>query len=274
MRRTTAGSPGLLQSSGGPSPGVSSTAMRVSEGWAFASAIGVCRSAPGGDEFRRAFFRRSIQPKSHEAATSAAPSGCRSPKLARLEAALFVAPGALPARKLSQLAQLPHAKEVPALLDDLNAHYDAAGTAFRIELVATGYQLLTRPRFASWLDKLHQRQARMKLSTSAMETLVVIAYRQPVTRADVEAVRGVQAAEILKQLMERGLVRITGEEDSLGRPYLYGTTRQFLEMFGLQSLDELPMADSLRRLPQPSQELDGDREHFGGHVVDAAQAGV
>jgi segregation and condensation protein B len=86
----------------------------------------------------------------------------------------------------------------------------------------------------------------MKLSPPALETLTVVAYRQPITRAEIEAVRGVQCAEMLKHLLERGLVRIAGEDNSLGRPYLYETTRQFLEVFGLGSLDELPLADRLR----------------------------
>ena len=80
-----------------------------------------------------------------------------------------------------------------------------------------------------------------------METLTIVAYRQPITRADVEAVRGVQSSEMLKQLLERKLIRVAGEDDSLGRPYLYGTTRQFLEVFGMHSLDDLPMADKLRQ---------------------------
>jgi segregation and condensation protein B len=87
----------------------------------------------------------------------------------------------------------------------------------------------------------------LKLSPPALETLTIVAYRQPLTRADIEALRGVQSAEILKHLMERGLIRIVGEDNSLGRPYLYGTTRQFLEHYGLRSLDELPNADQLRR---------------------------
>ena len=118
----------------------------------------------------------------------------------------------------------------------------------------TGYQLLTRPPFSPWLDKLHQRQNELKLSSPAMETLTIVAYQQPITRADVEAVRGVQCAEMLKQLLERGLVRICGEEDTLGRPYLYDTTKKFLELFGLRSLDDLPMASKLRKKPKPPEE--------------------
>ena len=146
-----------------------------------------------------------------------------------------------------QFAALPDASAVPAMIDQLNLAYEASGTAFRVERLATGYQLMSRPIFARWLDKIHERQARLKLSPPAMETLTIIAYRQPLTRADLEEVRGVQSTEMLKQLMERGLVKITGEHDSLGRPYLYGTTRLFLESFGVRSLDDLPMAQTLRK---------------------------
>jgi segregation and condensation protein B len=129
-----------------------------------------------------------------------------------------------------------------------------------VEQVATGYQLLTQPQYAPWLDRVHARHARLRLSPPALETLALVAYRQPVTRADIEAVRGVQSGEMLKQLMERGLVRIAGEDDSLGRPYLYGTTRQFLELFGLHSLEHLPDADRLRVPAAPADAAGDDME--------------
>lgn len=174
-------------------------------------------------------------------------SSGRSPALARLEAALFVAEGALTAKKLAQFAALPDSTSIPAMVEELNAGYEADQSAWRVERLATGYQLMTRPVFARWLDKVHERQARLKLSPPAMETLTIIAYRQPLTRADLEEVRGVQSTELLKQLMERGLVKVVGEHDSLGRPYLYGTTRLFLESFGIRSLEDMPMADELRK---------------------------
>lgn len=170
--------------------------------------------------------------------------------MARLEAVLIVADGTLSTRRLSQLATLADAAEAQSLIEQLNNSYADTESAFRIEQVASGYQMLTRPELAPWLHRLHHRQSELKLSSPAMETLTIVAYRQPVTRADVEVVRGVQCAEMLKQLMERGLVRIGGEEDSLGRPYLYETTRQFLELFGLRRLDDLPAAGLLRRLPR------------------------
>ena len=166
----------------------------------------------------------------------------RSPKLARVEAALFVADAPLSLRKLMQVAVLADVQEAQQLVEQLNQQYDAAGTAFRVERVAAGLRLLTRPVYARWLDRIHHRQETLKLSPALLETLAIIAYRQPMTRADIEAIRGVQSAEIVKKLMDRQLVRIAGEDDSLGRPYLYGTTRYFLEAFGLRSLEDLPQS--------------------------------
>jgi len=183
-----------------------------------------------------------------------AASAVRSPKMARLEAALFVADRALSPKKLVQMATLSDHHEAGELIEQLNELYDAGESSFRIEQVAAGYKLLTRPEFATWLDRLHQRQAEMKLSPPAMETLSVIAYRQPCTRADIETVRGVRCSEMIKQLMDRNLIRVVGEDDSLGRPFLYGTTRLFLETFGLSNLKSLPMADVLKPIEHSIQE--------------------
>lgn len=190
----------------------------------------------------------------------------RSPKMARVEAALFVADGALSIRKLVQLAKLTDIKEARQLIDELNASYDEGDSAFRIEHVAAGVQLLTIPKLASWLDRIHNRQQALKLSPPAMETLSIIAYKQPCTRADVESVRGVQSSEMIKQLLERNLIRISGEDDSLGRPYLYSTTRLFLESFGLSKLDDLPMADTLRPKPEPEAVEDEETGEDSGET--------
>jgi segregation and condensation protein B len=178
----------------------------------------------------------------------------RTRKLARLEAVLLVADGALSFRKLAQFATLADVAEARQLVQELNNKLDRGGAAFRIEKVATGVRLMTRPQFSLWLDRLHNRQAKAKLSPPMLETLAIVSYRQPATRADIEKIRGVQASEMLRQLMERGLVRITGEDDSLGRPFLYGTTRQFLEEYGFGSLDDLPMAETLRRREEPAED--------------------
>lgn len=187
----------------------------------------------------------------------------RSIKLARLEAVLLVADQALSFRKLAQFATLADASEAQQLVKQLNIAYDTMASAFRVEQLATGCRLMTRPQFAMWLDKLHQRHAEMKLSPPMLETLTIVAYRQPITRAEIERIRGVQAAEMLKQLMERGLVRIGGEDDSLGRPFLYETTRRFLESYGLKDLGDLPQADKLRRTRDPQLKLNLTDDEIG-----------
>ncbi len=175
------------------------------------------------------------------------PACVRSPKMARAEAVLLVCDAALSAKRLTQLATLADVHDAKLVIEQLNRAYELDGSSFRIESIASGYRLLTKPVYSFWLGKLHHRQAELKLTPPALETLAIVAYRQPVTRADVEAIRRVQCTEMLKHLMERGLVRIAGEDDSLGRPFLYETTRQFLELFGLRNLDALPDAETLRK---------------------------
>jgi segregation and condensation protein B len=166
--------------------------------------------------------------------------------MARLEAVLLVARESLPARRLAHLASLADGTEARTLIRLLNERYDATQTAFRVEEVAGGYRLLTRPQFGVWLRRLNQLPATARLSAPALETLAVVAYRQPCVRAQIEAIRGVQCGEMLRQLMDRNLVRIAGRSAELGRPFLYATSRHFLEVFGLKSLEELPRAAQLR----------------------------
>lgn len=157
-----------------------------------------------------------------------------------VEAVLFVTKESLSSRKLAQVAGLADATEARTLVRLLNHRYDSGGRVFRIEEVAGGFCLLTRPQFAPWLRRLRHVPGEMRLTQSAMETLAIVAYRQPVPRADIEAIRGVSSGEILKQLMQKELVRICGRSEELGRPYLYGTTKRFLQMFGLRNADRLP----------------------------------
>jgi segregation and condensation protein B len=164
--------------------------------------------------------------------------------LAQVEAVLFAADEPLPPRRLASAAGLADATEARRRVRRLQEMYEEEGSAFQIEEVAGGFQLLTRPEFYSWLARLRRTGHDLRLSAPARETLAIIAYRQPITRADVEAIRGVQTSEILRQLMEKGLVRIAGRDDSLGRPVLYATTKKFLQVFGLKSLRDLPQQDS------------------------------
>ncbi len=170
----------------------------------------------------------------------------RDERLALIEAALFATDEPLNLRRLANLAGLRDPAEARQLVRKLQAFYDQDGTAFHVEELAGGFQLLTRPEFQPWLVRVRRTSNELRLSAAARETLAIVAYRQPIMRADVEAIRGVQCGEILRLLMEKGLVRIAGRHDSLGRPVLYGTTRKFLQVFGLRSLKDLPDAEQLR----------------------------
>ncbi|MHC4474412.1 MAG: SMC-Scp complex subunit ScpB, partial [Planctomycetota bacterium] len=134
-------------------------------------------------------------------------------------------------------------------IDTLNEKYLAVKNAFRIEQIAGGYQMLTLAPYNHWLKKLLRARSDSKLSPAALETLAIIAYKQPVMRADIEAIRGVAAGEVIRNLMYKGLVRIVGRAEVLGRPMLYGTTKRFLEIFGLNSLKDLPKAEELKKPP-------------------------
>ena len=173
----------------------------------------------------------------------------RDQRLAELEAVLLAADEPLNLRRLALLTGLREVGEARRLVRKLQALYDQDGTAFQVEELAGGFQLLSRPEYHPWLVRLRRTGHDVRLSPAARETLAVVAYRQPVMRADVEAVRGVQCGEMLRQLMEKGLLRIVGRHDSLGRPVLYGTTRKFLQLFGLKNLNDLPLAEQLRPPP-------------------------
>ncbi len=183
------------------------------------------------------------------AAAKAATQDQRLLRRQRLEAVLLLAREPLPLRKLANLANLADGTEARTLLRELSGRYDARGSAFSVEPVAGGYQLLTRPKLASWIGSFAPPADELHLSPPAMETLAIVAYSQPALRAEVESIRGVQCGELLRQLMERDLLRIVGRSDELGRPLLYGTTKRFLQHFGLKDLDHLPRAQELRRQP-------------------------
>lgn len=192
---------------------------------------------------------RGISYRASESIRSASPTpSLRTDKeKARvLEAVLLISREPLSTRKLAVLAELDDPTEARTLARRLNDDYDAQGYSFRIEEVAGGLQILTRPQFANWLRRLELAPGEVLLSQGMLETLAVIAYRQPVQRAEIEAIRGVGCDEVLRQLMQRDLVRIAGRHEELGRPYLYGTTRKFMQLFGLQSLDSLPRAQKIR----------------------------
>ena len=195
-----------------------------------------------------------------------------------LEALLFAAEEPLSARRIAAMIDEATPESVADLVRDLNADYQREDRAFHVQEVAGGYRLVTRPEFASWVADLRASDASPRLSQAALETLSIVAYKQPVTRAELESIRGVTVEGVLKTLVDRELVRIAGREEGMGRPLLYGTTDHFLEYFGLPSLDALPRPDELEILfadrerqeelaleEEPAPELGGnDDAHANG----------
>jgi segregation and condensation protein B len=179
-----------------------------------------------------------------------------------LEAALLLADEPLTARRLATLAGLSDGNEAKRLIARLRDLYAADGSAFQVEELAGGYQLLTRPEFYPWLVRLRRNTSEAQLTAAVWETLAIVAYRQPVTRADIEGIRGVGCSEVLKQLMEKGLVKLAGRDDSLGRPALYETTKKFLQVFGFKSLRDLPLKEGLAEREKDraeGEEAEGER---------------
>ncbi|MDD5729300.1 MAG: SMC-Scp complex subunit ScpB [Victivallales bacterium] len=167
-----------------------------------------------------------------------------------IEAILFATDEPLSETRIITILEAGSPARVREAIDVLNEKYENTGLAFRIEKIAGGYQMMTQPQFNYWLKKLVRERTDNKLTPAALETLAIIAYKQTVIRADVEAIRGVASGEMIRSLMFKGLVKIAGRAEVLGRPILYGTTKKFLEVFGLASLKDLPKVEELK---QPQQ---------------------
>ena len=139
-------------------------------------------------------------------------------------------------------------------IQQLDKEYAETGRSFEVRESAAGWQLVTKADFSPWLRQLFPENRQARMSAPAMETLAIIAYRQPITRADLEAVRGVAVDGVMQTILDRGLIRIAGRSDIPGRPLLYETTQHFMEHFGLKTLDDLPNASELRKIPLPKAE--------------------
>ncbi|MHC4737624.1 MAG: SMC-Scp complex subunit ScpB [Planctomycetota bacterium] len=163
-----------------------------------------------------------------------------------VEAVLFASDEPLTAERLANIVETS-VKQIRQHIQNLNEKYKANANAFTIEQIAGGYQMLTLSPYNNWLRKLLRTRSDSKLSSAALETLAIISYKQPVIRADIEAIRGVAAGDMIRSLMYKGLVKIVGRAEVLGRPMLYGTTKKFLEIFGLNSLKDLPKIEELRK---------------------------
>jgi len=167
-----------------------------------------------------------------------------------VEAILFACDEPITPNRLVGIVETGSVKQIKECVKNLNAKYEENNSSFRIEQIAGGFQMMTIDSYNHWLRKLIRVRADNKLTQAALETLAIIAYKQPIIRADVEAIRGVSSGEMIRSLMYKGLVRITGRAEVLGRPMLYGTTKKFLDVFGLNSAKDLPKIEELKKAAQ------------------------
>ena len=160
-----------------------------------------------------------------------------------VEALLFASDTPVEAERIQEVLDLGSEAEARALVLDLKARYEAEDRGLQIVEVGGGFRMVTRPEVAPWLVRLAKSRTRSRLSRSALETLAIVAYRQPVSRPEIDVVRGVNSDAVLENLLDRRLIRIAGRKDAPGRPFLYESTREFLVAFGLRDLSELPQVE-------------------------------
>ncbi|MFQ5828007.1 MAG: SMC-Scp complex subunit ScpB [Candidatus Methylomirabilia bacterium] len=160
-----------------------------------------------------------------------------------LEALLFASDTPLETQRIQEVLELPSPEETRGLVETLRANYEDNGHALQIVEVGGGFRMVTRPEVAPWLVRLARSRTKSRLSRPALETLAIVAYRQPVSRPEIDLVRGVNSEGVLESLLERRLIRIAGRKDAPGRPFLYETTREFLVAFGLRDLSDLPSVE-------------------------------
>ncbi len=170
-----------------------------------------------------------------------------SPKLEQIiEALLFAAETSLSIEQIKKVVEDASLDEITFAISELNKQYE--NRPFYIQEIGEGYRLLTKPEFAPWIEKMHGKTRKIRLSQAALETLAIIAYKQPITRAQIAHIRGVDSSGIVRKLLELNLIAIKGRSEEAGRPTLYATSQQFLEHLGLRDLSELPRIDELEDL--------------------------
>lgn len=174
-----------------------------------------------------------------------APETPPPPVKALVEAVLFASAVPVTMARLKEIVDADTAT-IRAAIAELTAEYDQQGRSFGMQAIANGWVLTTRPEYHAWMAKLEKSRDEGRLSPAALETLAIIAYRQPINRVNIEAIRGVQSGPLVRALMDKDLVKVVGKEDLPGHPVLYGTTERFLEILGLQTLNDLPKPEDLK----------------------------
>ncbi|MFI5347572.1 MAG: SMC-Scp complex subunit ScpB, partial [Elusimicrobiota bacterium] len=188
-----------------------------------------------------------------------------------LEGMLFITDRPLSAGELGKLLNIRDQDRIVAVVEDLRRELEERQLGYRLIAVAEGWQMATRPELAPYMRKLFADRATMRLSTAAQETLSIIAYRQPLTRAEIEEIRGVEVIAALETLLEKRLTKVVGRKETVGRPLMYGTTAEFLRHFGLRSLEDLPPIDSFTPAEQPASAAPADAAAAPAPEVPAAE---
>ena len=183
-----------------------------------------------------------------------------------LEAALFSASRPLTAEEVASLDADASPADVRVALEQLREHYDFNQHGIELVELAGGYQILTRPVYAAAIERAQFSVRASKLTAATLETLAVIAYRQPVGRIEIEEIRGVSAGGVLRSLQERGLIEVVGRSEALGRPLLYGTTPLFLELLGMRDLTDLPKAEELTIALRPHRAVNEGADDAAAYV--------
>jgi segregation and condensation protein B len=185
-----------------------------------------------------------------------------------IEALLFVADQPVSEATLKYvLGELSAGQDIGQLVKEIGAEYEQRNSPMELRFVADGWQFSTKKEFNSWVRKLFRDKTTLKLSNSALETLSVVAYKQPITRSEIEEIRGVEVSGVLETLLERKLVKIVGRKETIGRPLLYGTTQEFLRHFGLSHLSELPSLEDLAAPEESAAEPDSSETGETGEDV-------
>src|SRR5574341_1102799 len=165
-----------------------------------------------------------------------------------VEALIFAADAPLSAERILETLELKNGFALGALIDELNSEYQQSGRAFTIRQVAGGYQIVTQSQYANWIKKLYLGRQKTRLSQAALETLALVAFKQPISRVEIAQIRGVNSDGVIGTLLERKLITISGRSEAVGRPLLYSTTPDFLKYFGLNDLADLPKPREIEEL--------------------------
>ncbi len=173
-----------------------------------------------------------------------------------IEALLFASAKPVTIQEIRRAVKALAPQQIEGVIEELKSEYESQGRSFEIHEVAGGYEIATRKRFAPWILKLELQKKAKQVTQSALETLAILAYKQPITKAEIEDLRGVDASGVMGTLVERGLIKIVGKKEVPGRPFLYGTTEKFLEHFGLKALTDLPNIDEIKTLVENSVKKD------------------